>query len=129
MAIFRLLLPTNASQSKQEIKAASNIIPLETFGRHQDQLETIKNVNAEGSLPEESPSSTAAAAGVGSSGTPLRQQSAEGQSNLSVPRQCSEKKAEQEEVKETELSADKLFNLDEDAIKELRHSSFIHSEN
>ena len=123
-----LSLPSNTSQSKQEAEAA-NAIPLETIHTRPDQLATILNVNAEGLLPEPSPASTEAGAAKGRSDahkTPLKQQDVTSHSD---PRRGTEEKTEQEQVKETELSADNLFNLTEDEIKSLRHGSFIHFEN
>ena len=124
-----LSLPSNTSQSKQKAEAA-NAIPLETIHTRPDQLGTILNVNAEGLLPEPSPASTEAGAAKGRSDahkTPLKQQDVTSHSDPS--RQGTEEKTEQAQMKEPELSADDLFNLDEDEIKNLRHSSFIHSVN
>ena len=124
-----LSLPPNTSQSKQEAEAA-NDLTLENIHTCQDQLESIQNVNAEGLLPEESPASTEAGAAKERSDAhkaPLKQQDVTSHSDPS--RQGTEEKTEQAQMKEPELSADDLFNLDEDEIKNLRHSSFIHSVN
>ena len=124
-----LSLPSNTSQSKQEAEAA-NDIPLETIRTCQDQLGTIRNVTVERLLPEESPASTVAGAETGGSDahkTPLKQQDVTIHSDPS--RQGTDEKTEQKQVKETESSADNLFNLNEDEIKRLRNSSFLHSGN
>ena len=126
-----LSLSPDASQSKQEADEADagNNIRLKTNSTPRYQLGTIQNVNAERLLPEENLASIRTVAGAGmvrsrAHKTPLKQH---GVTSYSDTSQGTKERTEQEQVKETGLSANNLFNLDEDEIQSLRHGSFIYS--
>ena len=123
-----LSLSPDASQSKQEADAANNIL-LKTNSTPWYQLGTIRNVNAERLLPEENLANirTVAGAGMVRSRAHKTQLKQHGVTSYSDTSQGTKERTEQEQVKETGLSADSLFNLDEDEIQSLRHGSFIYS--
>ena len=94
-------------------------ISFRTVGRCQDPHGPIKQGGG-----AESPTGTAGAEGNSDSHkATLRQQSTESLSDLWAPRQRTQEKVE-EMLNDT--STDKLFDLGEDDIQELRRNSFIH---
>ena len=102
-------------------------IPLEAAGKCSDQPGTIHYEGGPLSPTVDVLTSTIAGSGsLDSSKVLSRQQSTESLSDLWAPRQCAPEMANQ---MEEDISVDKLFNLDEDDIKEIRRSSFIHSVN
>ena len=105
--------------NKAEPAAAS--VPLETVESRVDHHGPIKQEPGSSSA-EYSASSAVAEDSASTPRAQTGQQGTESRSDQQAPRQCTPEQNRKE--LHNEISTDKLFSLDEDDIKELRHSSF-----